>query len=57
VNLRKNPKIGYDSCPPLYNAYDRKSHKRFLIVSLVKKKKEKITNLPYQEMMNSFENI
>ena len=42
---------------PLYNAYGRKSHKRFQIVSFVKKKKEKITDTPYQKMMNCFENI
>jgi hypothetical protein len=25
VNLGNNPEIGYDSCPPLYNAYDKKN--------------------------------
>jgi hypothetical protein len=29
MNLGNNPKMGYDSCLPLYNAYDRKSRKRF----------------------------
>jgi hypothetical protein len=28
VNLGENPKIGYESCAPLYNTYDRKFHKR-----------------------------
>jgi len=32
--------LGDDSCPPLYNAYGRKSRKRLLIVSVVKKKKK-----------------
>jgi hypothetical protein len=26
--LGNNPELSYDSCPPLYNAYDRKSRKR-----------------------------
>jgi hypothetical protein len=26
--LGNNPELGYDSCPPLYKAYDRKSRKK-----------------------------
>jgi hypothetical protein len=26
--LGNNPELSYDSCPPLYNAYDRKYHKK-----------------------------
>jgi hypothetical protein len=50
VNLWNNPKMSYDSCPPLYNAYDRNSRERFYIVSFVKKKKKKITDSPYDEL-------
>jgi hypothetical protein len=50
VNLWNNPKMGYDNCLSLYNVYDRNSRERFYIVSFVKKKKEKITDSPYDEL-------
>jgi hypothetical protein len=30
----KNPKMGYDSCPPLYNAYEAKKSSMLCIISL-----------------------
>jgi hypothetical protein len=37
THLRNNPKMGYDSCSPLYNAYGAKT----LLGKLVKKTKGK----------------